>query len=216
MIGGIGGALAGGLIGGNWKGALIGASAGAALGAGVRYCGALQQQNRDQAAIYSRVQGDLTQEGTQIDRTRFAFNRLMDCRFAQAQGVRASYGSARIDRPGALDQMAALRQHAGRDLAVATRINGQINTRAQQFAAAADNLSPGTGTSPRHRDRPAVVRRTSRLKLTTDAQAPDIGRLNRARKRPRSRDAVTTRWCRPPPIAPRGGPAPGQDIRTQA
>ena len=57
----------------------------------------------------------------------------MDCRFAQAQGVRASYGSARIDRPGALDQMAALRQRAGRDLAVATRINGQINARAWQF-----------------------------------------------------------------------------------
>ena len=53
---------------GNYFGADI--LKGAAIGVGAGYWGALQQQGRDQAVMYSQVQGDLTREGREIDHTQ--------------------------------------------------------------------------------------------------------------------------------------------------
>src|SRR5690348_16702211 len=83
-IGALGGALAGGLISRNWQGALIGAGVGAATGAAVGYWQALQQRNQDQSVMMSQVQGDISRENAEIDRTQLAFDQLMDCRFRQA------------------------------------------------------------------------------------------------------------------------------------
>jgi hypothetical protein len=180
-VGAATGALAGGLIGGNWKGALIGAAAGGVLGGSVGYWSALQQQNRDQAAMFSQVGGDLARENAQIDRTQFAFDQLTDCRYRQAQAIRADYAAGRIDRNTALTQMAIVRQHAQTDLAVARRINTQIAGRADQFEVAADNLAPGTKsaiTAQASASGQATVRRAATLKLTPDPNAPDIAKLN--------------------------------------
>ncbi len=96
------GALAGGLIGGlatgNWRGA--------AFGAARRryhrrrhwrqhaYWNALQQQQMDQASLYSHVSLDLEHENTQIDKTQLAFDALVDCRYRQAQAINADYRCA--------------------------------------------------------------------------------------------------------------------------
>ena len=100
------GALAGGLIGGlatgNWRGAAIGALAGGitggVIGGSNAYWNALQQQQMDQAALYSRVSLDLERENAQIDKTQLAFDQLEDCRFRQAQAINADYAGA-PDRP---------------------------------------------------------------------------------------------------------------------
>jgi hypothetical protein len=178
-MGAAGGALAGVLIGGNLRSALIGAAAGGALGAAGGYWSALQQQNRDQAAMFSQVEGDLSRENAQIDRTQLAFDQLTDCRFRQAQTIRADYRAHRIDRATAEAAMAVVRQRAQRDLAVAQNINRQIAGRGDQFVVAADNLAPGTRAAiaapppPRR----VVLRRAVPLKLHPDETAPDIGQL---------------------------------------
>lgn len=181
-MGAAGGALAGLLIGGNLRSALIGGVAGGALGAAGGYWSALQQRNRDQAAMYTQVTGDLSRENAQIDRTQLAFNELTDCRFRQGATIRADYRAHRIDHATAEAAMAVVRQRAQRDLALAQQINKQIAGRGDQFVVAADNLAPGTRAAI---DRPApppprrvVLRRAVPLKLRPDSNAPVIGQLS--------------------------------------
>jgi len=88
-IGAAGGAIIGGLAGGNLQDALIGAAAGGAAGAAGGYWAALEQQHQDEAGLESTVTNNLTQENAQIDATQIAFNNDMDCRFQQAQSIRA-------------------------------------------------------------------------------------------------------------------------------
>jgi hypothetical protein len=175
---GIGG-LAGGLLGGNWKGALIGAGAGAALGAATGYWSALQQQNYDQATLYSHIQGDLSRENEEIDRTQLAFDQLMDCRFRQAAAINADYRGGRIDRPTAEAQMMVVRQRARQDVALARQINQQIIDRGQQFNVAVNNVAPGamSTVAPPAAARPTKIRQATPLKLRPDAASPDIGQL---------------------------------------
>lgn len=175
---GIGG-LAGGLLGGDWKGALIGAGAGAALGATTAYWSALQQQYRDQASLYGRLQGDLSRENSQIDQTQVAFDQLMDCRFGQAAAINGAYRASRIDRATAEAQMTVVRDRVHRDIALARQIDQRIVDRGQQFNVAVDNVAPGTSSAiaVQAAPRPTKVRQATPLKLRPDSTSPDIGQL---------------------------------------
>ena len=179
--GALGGGLLGGIASGNWRGALIGAGAGALTGATVAYWSALQQRQYDQAALYTRVQGDISADNAQITRTQYAFNRLMACRFQQAEGINAAYHAHQIDRATAVGQMAGVRALAQRDVGLARTIDAQIEQRGQQFVVAADNIAPGTsgqiaaGTgSPGYT---ATSVRPTTLRLSPDDNAPDVGTL---------------------------------------
>jgi hypothetical protein len=188
-VGALGGALAGGLIGRDLKGALIGAAVGGALGAAGGYWSALQQQQHDEAGLFTQVGGDLSRENAEIDRTQIAFNRLMDCRFAQAHAIQSDYNARRIDRVTATAQMNGVKQRAMRDVALAHQINGQIADRGAQFEVAADNLAPGTTAAiaaQAPRSKQTVARRTAALKLHPDSSAPSIGTL-----KPNERVTVT-------------------------
>ena len=171
------GALSGGLISGDWGGALIGAGAGAVLGGSVAYWSALQQQQMDQAQLYTRVSGDLVRENGQIDRTQLAYDQLVDCRFRQAANVRETYRARQIDRAQAQSQMAVIRQRAAGDQQLARMINQQIQDRGQQFAVATENLGPGAPPPTPPPSRTVTVRRAAPLKLTPDPNAPAIGQL---------------------------------------
>ncbi|MDE2198910.1 MAG: SH3 domain-containing protein [Rhodospirillales bacterium] len=179
-IGAVTGGALGALIGRDWKGALIGAAAGGALGAAGGYWSALQQQHRDQAGMMNQVQGDLSRENEQIDRTQLAFNQLTDCRFRQGEVVRADYRAGRIDRTTAVARMGTIKQRAERDLALARQINQQIQGRGQQFTIAADKIAPGSSAAIASASPPprrTTVRRPVKLKLHPDPNAPEIGQL---------------------------------------
>jgi len=171
------GALAGGLIGGDWRGALIGAGTGAVVGGTAAYWSALQQQQMDQAALYTRVSGDLVRENGQIDRTQIAYDRLVDCRFRQAAAVREAYRARQLDRSQAEAQMAVIRQRTAGDQRLARMINQQIQDRGQQFMVATENLGPGAPPPAPPPTRTVTVRHAAALKLTPDPSAPDIGQL---------------------------------------
>jgi hypothetical protein len=179
-IGAVTGATAGALFGQDLKGVLIGAAAGTAIGAASGYWVALQQQSSDQSVLFTQVQGDLERENAQIDRTQLAFDQLSECRFRQADAIRADYRAGRIDRPGALARMATVKARAQRDLALARQINNQIANRGQQFDVAADNLSPGTTAAVARQAPPSrqtTVRQATQLKLRPDPSAPDLAQL---------------------------------------
>ncbi|HEV2677055.1 MAG TPA: SH3 domain-containing protein [Aliidongia sp.] len=181
VIGGLLGAATGALISKDAKGAAIGAAAGVAAGAAAGYWSALRQQQQDQAGMFTQVQGDLTRENAQIDKTQLAFDQLMDCRFRQARMINDSYTAHQIDRTTAVAQMAVVRQHAQRDLALAKQIDTQIAQRGQQFDVAADNLAPSSTPAFVSAEavpaKPATVRRAGTLKLRPDPAAPDIGQV---------------------------------------
>jgi hypothetical protein len=177
-MGAVAGGLAGGLISRDWRGALIGAGTGAVLGGATGYWGALQRQQQDQAAMFAQVQGDLSRENAQIDRTQLAFDQVMDCRFSVAAQIRADQQAGRIDRATAVNTMAVLHQRAQRDLALATQINGQIAGRGDQFDVAAENLRPGTKAAiAAPRPRQTTLRQAAQLRLRPDPSAPPIGQV---------------------------------------
>lgn len=180
-IGAVGGGLLGGIIGGNWRGALVGAAAGAVTGAAVSYWSALQQQHYDQAVLYTRVQGDISNDNAQITRTQYAFDQLMACRFQQASAINAAYRAHQIDRPTAESQMLAVRTLASRDIGLARAIDQHIEQRGQQFTVAADNLAPAASTSiaaaTSQAPLQAVVRHTTSLRTSPNDGAPEIASL---------------------------------------
>ncbi len=181
VVGAVAGGLLGGLASGNWRGAAIGATAGAVAGAATGYWVAVQQQQRDQAGMFTQVKSDLTRENAQLDRTQVAFDNLTDCRFGQARQVRADYQAGRISRDQAQAQMALIRQRYDRDLALARTINGQIGGRQEQFADAANNLSPGTKDAI-ERAKPAprrvVLASAAPLKVAPGAGAGELTQLS--------------------------------------
>ena len=184
VIGGLLGAASGALIGGDARGAAIGAAAGVAAGAAAGYWTAVRQQQHDQAGMFNQVQGDLSRENAQIDRTQLAFDQLMDCRFAQSRQINASYTQHQIDRATAVAQMAVVRQRAQRDLAYAKQLDAKIAQRGQQFDVAADNVAPAPSSTPAFvsaqsvPSKPATLRRAGSLKLRPDPAAPEIGRAH--------------------------------------
>lgn len=176
-VGALAGGLAGGILGGNWKGALIGAGTGAALGGAAGYWSALQQQSQDQAVLNDRVSGDLRDENAAIDRTQRAFDQLIDCRFHQADVIKADHTAHRIDRPTALARLGWVKEHAQRDLASARRIDGQIAGRGSQFDLAADNLGAATPAPAAPKQRQATLRAPAPLKVSPNPSASDIATL---------------------------------------
>lgn len=183
------GALAGGLIGGlatgSWRGAAFGALAGGitggVIGGSNAYWNALQQQQMDQATLYSHVSLDLERENAAIDKTQLAFDQLEDCRFHQAQAINADYTSHRIDRTTAEAAMGLVRQHAAKDIALAKLINQQIQDRGQQFGVASNNVDPGSAAAiaaaNQTATQPARVRGVAAVKLQPNPEAPDIAQL---------------------------------------
>lgn len=190
VVGAAAGALIGGLASGSWRGAAVGAATGALVGGATGYFAAVQQQRRDQAGIFTQVKGDLSNENAQLDRTQAAFDRLTACRFGQSRQVRADYQAGRITRDQAQARMATIRTRYDRDVALARSINGQITGRQEQFAEAAENLSPGAKAQIAS-SRAAPPRRTTvtvaaPLKVSPDAQAGEIGQVS-------AREQVTVR-----------------------
>jgi len=180
LVGAVAGGLIGGLASGNWRGAAIGAAAGAAVGGATGYFAAVQQQQRDQAGIFRQVKDDLGRENAQLDRTQAAFDQLTDCRFQQARQVRADYQAGRISRDRAQAQMNLIRTRYDRDVALARTINGQITGRQEQFADAANSLSPGTKEAiERAKPQPRRVTLVSAapLKINPTASAGELGQV---------------------------------------
>jgi hypothetical protein len=179
-VGAMGGAALGSLIIGGWGGAAFGAAVGSVGGGATSYWMALQQQQMDQAALYQRVSSDLQTENTEIDKTQLAFDQLTDCRFRQAQAVRADFHAGRVSRAQAEAAMASIRAHAQQDLQLAQSINQQIQDRGQQFQVAASNVAPGPAPPPPEvAQQPAVLSAAAALKVRSDPSAPDIAQLHR-------------------------------------
>ena len=184
-IGALGGAALGGLATGNWRGAAFGALAGGVAGGATAYWMALQQQQMDQQALYQRVSTDLEHENAAIDKTQTAFDQVTDCRFHQAQAIRADFRAGRIGRDQAEAAMALVRQRGQRDLQLAQLISKQIQDRGQQFQVAAGNVAPGAGQYAPPPAQPAEVRTAVALKVRPDPSAPEIAQV-----RPRERVQV--------------------------
>ncbi len=180
-MGAVGGALLGGLASGNLKGALIGAAAGGAVGAAGGYWEALQQQNQNTEQLESTVEGNLSAENAQIDKTQIAFNDDMDCRFEQAAQIKAAYKAGTITEDQAAAELSAQKTLAQRDLQLAQTINGQIQSRGAQFDTAAENLDGASAPPARVAalSKPAVMRHDEPLLLRPDADAPVVGQAAR-------------------------------------
>ena len=138
------GALAGGFIGlvagGNARSAAFGALAGGALGAAGGYWRARQRQYTDQAQLYQAVYGDIERENLSIDKTQFAFDRLVACRNNEAASIRADLGEGRISRDQAAATMARIRAHSESDLRLARSIGDRIQQRSSDFTYASEQV----------------------------------------------------------------------------
>lgn len=181
-VGAVGGAGLGALFGQNLQSTLYGAAAGALAGGAAGYWTALNKQSQDEAVLRQRVAGDIGRDNAEIDKTQSAFNQLTDCRVRQANAIRADYQAHRIDRPTALARMDQVRGWARHDAQVGQHIEGQITDRSQQFADAANHLSPGTSSAVAAANtpppaRPATTRVSTPLKLRPDPGAPTAGSL---------------------------------------
>lgn len=183
LVGAVGGAILGALLGGGRGSAVaIGAVTGAMAGAATGYIYALQQQTRDQAVLASRVSSDLSKENAEIDRAQLAFDQLSDCRFRQAQAVRADVAAGRISREQGQAQLAQIRRWWERDLALARQINEKMATRGAEFETAAETLSPGTKQAIADQKaapppRRAVATRTTPVLLRPDPAAPQLSAI---------------------------------------
>jgi hypothetical protein len=80
-----------------------------------------------------KANSDIQAEGTQIRTTTSAFNRLMDCREAEANRIRTEFAAARIDRATAEEQMGALEQKLNADLERARDIGVDVDKRSGAF-----------------------------------------------------------------------------------
>jgi hypothetical protein len=141
----------------------------------------LQQQSQNTEQLESTVEGNLTAENAQIDKTQLAFNNDMDCRFAQAAQIKAAYKAGTITEDQAAAQLSAQKTLAQRDLQLAQTINGQIQSRGAQFDTAADNLDGGGAPAPEVAalSKPAVMKRAATLLLRPDPDAPPVGNVTR-------------------------------------
>jgi uncharacterized protein YcfJ len=180
VIGAVGGAVLGGLFGGGRGSSIaIGAATGAVAGAATGYIYALQQQSRDQAVLAGRVSSDLSKENAEIDRAQLAFDQLSDCRFRQAQAVRADVAAGRLTREQGQARLAQIRRWWDRDLALARQINEKMATRGAEYETAAETLSPGTKDAIAQQKaapppRRAVATRATPVLLRPDPAAPQV------------------------------------------
>jgi outer membrane lipoprotein SlyB len=188
-IGAVSGGVLGGLIGaaatGRTRDIAIGAGAGVlaggALGAAGGYLAAKRRQAQDQASLSAAIGGDLANENAQLDKTQLAFNQLIDCRLMAAEAIRQEVRSGRMPLEAGRQQMAALRERAQQDIAIARRINQQIGTRGAEFDTAIDAVAPEARTQVATRTAappaPARPRAPVPLRIRPEPTAPEIGRV---------------------------------------
>jgi len=171
-MGAVGGALLGGLLAAATGQRGSGIAAGAAIGAvGGGVAGG--------TAGYLSAPGDLAAENAQLDRTQVAFNQLMDCRFRNAEQIRADLRSGRLARPQAASAMENIRARTQRDIQLAQTINGQIASRGAQFDTAIDSIAPDVKQAAAMPVRavPAQPRGDVKLYLRPEAGSPEVAQL---------------------------------------
>jgi hypothetical protein len=83
-----------------------------------------------------------------------------------------------MSRAQAVALMALVRSRMERDLELARTINGQVGGRSEQFAVAADNLSPGAKDAiarSKFQARPVQLTQNTALRASPTANAPELG-----------------------------------------
>jgi hypothetical protein len=149
-----------------------GASAGSDLSAQL-------PRNRDQASLSASVAADLERENAGLDRTQLAYDQLMDCRFGQAQRIRALVANGSLDRASGRAQMAQLRERTQREIALAQVTSQNVNKRGAEFDTIVETIAPGTTKAALAvRNVPlrgVQVSRATSIRLRPDAASPEIG-----------------------------------------
>lgn len=140
VIGAVGGAILGGILGGG-DGALVGAGVGAAAGAGGGYLAARQNESEDRAALNSTVYQDAQNERGEIVRALAAFNRVRDCRLANAASIKQQFGAGQLTREQAETALNVEQRRYADDIVVVKAIAGKIDERHQEFVSAVETIS---------------------------------------------------------------------------
>jgi hypothetical protein len=136
-IGFVGGALITLVTGGGAGEALKnGIITGAAAGLASAYWNSLQKEKVSGSALYSRMNGDMTQELENVNKTQAAYNDLVRCRKTQATKIRADFVSGKINREQANTEMFKVKSLAEQDYQIALQINSKVKTRTENFAYA--------------------------------------------------------------------------------
>ncbi|HYH19137.1 MAG TPA: hypothetical protein VD995_11025 [Azospirillum sp.] len=115
------------------------------------YWKARRARTRDRGRLYNAVLADADAEVRHLGALRTAYDRLMDCRRAQAAELRAAWSAGRMPRwqaQGLLDELA---EAVGADRALADDIAVDLERRTEQLAHASDRMSPGSGAKVRAR-----------------------------------------------------------------
>jgi hypothetical protein len=103
----------------------------------------------------------------------------MDCRFGNAQRIRADLRAGRLTQAQAEAMMGDVRSRTQRDIQLAQTINGEIGRRGAEFDTAFDQVAPGVKEQAQSGARigrivPVQTRAPVVLKLRPDSTAPDV------------------------------------------
>ncbi len=153
----------------------IGVAAGGTAGA----VKAEQDKQSNDAAVEANASTKLTAENQSIDTTQLAFNNDMDCRFQQAQSIKAAYAAGQITHDQAETQMAQVRDWAQRDIGVAQTISKNIDKRSVEINTQVQTLGVTAPPAPAALNKPAEARLEVTMLLRPDPGAPRIGKLQR-------------------------------------
>jgi len=115
------------------------------------YWQARRARTRDRGRLYNAVLADAEAEVHRLGALRTAFDRLMDCRRAQAAELREAWSSGRMPRWEARGLLDELAEAVGADRALADDIAVDLERRSEQLAHASERMSPGTGAKVRAR-----------------------------------------------------------------
>ncbi|HYD70428.1 hypothetical protein [Azospirillum sp.] len=115
------------------------------------YWQARRARTRDRGRLYNAVLADADAEVHRLGALRTAFDRLMDCRRAQAAELREAWSSGRTPRWEARGLLDELAEAVGADRALADDIAVDLERRTEQLAHASERMSPGTGAKVRAR-----------------------------------------------------------------
>lgn len=185
-------ALGSALFGGSGRdvtrAAVIGGVGGAVIGGIGGYWAERQRQARNDAVLaQNAVASDLAKENQELDRTRLAFNQLMDCRYAERNRIIADYRGGRMTLPQANAQLANLRGKVQNDIAVAQRINQNVGRRGAEFDVAIQSVAPDARqASGRPPARNYTTAQPLVLRSSPTANAPEVAQVA-------ARQAVTVR-----------------------
>jgi Bacterial SH3 domain len=144
LLGTLGGAALGALAasashGDVGKGAAIGAGAGLLAGGTAGYFNARRQQAADQATLSNSIYGDMSKASQEMDRATTTFAAVRNCRFAQANRIKAAYRQG-LSRDLAVAQLNDQKRRFDDELALARQYGAKMTEQDQQFRFAADSL----------------------------------------------------------------------------